>query len=59
MKIELNLLKANLKNPSGGEMALTHNETKAPDGNGEKPESTPPFLLSVGSLLTDIRFIFL
>jgi hypothetical protein len=40
-------------------MALTHNETKAPDGNGEKPESTPPFLLSVGSLLTDIRFIFL
>jgi len=26
-------------------MALTHHETKAPDGNGEKPESTSPFLL--------------
>ncbi len=25
-------------------MALTHHETKAPDGNGEKPESTSPFL---------------
>jgi hypothetical protein len=25
-------------------MALTQHETKAPDGNGEKPESTPPFL---------------
>ncbi len=40
-------------------MALTHHETKAPDGNGEKPESTPPFLLSIGLLLTEVRIIFL
>ncbi len=39
-------------------MALTQHETKAPDGNGEKPESTPPFL-AIKKEIESCSFLFL